>query len=68
MAYQEICSVEDGQGNQCQVRWDEETRIVEMRVFYYPDKGEPRWKWMKVGIARSEDLAIMTAVNWMRGE
>ena len=52
----------------CALRWDESTGTVELFLFRFPLEGSPAWGWVKIGIARSPDIAIMTANNWLRGE
>ena len=52
----------------CAVRWDESTGTVEVYLYRFPLEGSPGWDWVKIGIARSSDIAIMTAINWLRGE
>jgi hypothetical protein len=63
----DIGSVEDNQGNWARVRWDNESRVVEVRVFRFPADAEPFWDWVKVGISSTASLALMTAQNWARG-
>ena len=57
-----------GKNADCAVRWDESTGTVELFLYQYPLEGSPGWAWIKIGIARSPDIAIMTANNWLRGE
>jgi hypothetical protein len=65
--YAEIGTIEDGQGNHTQVRWDEKTGVVQVRLYRFPMNKPPNWVWVSVGIANSTGAAIMTAQNWARG-
>jgi hypothetical protein len=62
----EIGSMEDSQGNRAPVRWSD-THLVEVRVFRFPADAEPFWDWIKIGIASTATMALMTAQNWLRG-
>jgi len=52
----------------CAIRWDESTGTVELRLYQFPLEASSGSVWVTIGIAKSPDMAIMTANNWLRGE
>ena len=54
------------QHNDVEVRWNDETGAVQVRMYRYPLKDDPHWAWISVGIADSVASALMTATNYLR--
>ena len=68
MAYTNIGAVEDEDGRACQVRWDDETGVIQVRVYHFPISEEPRWEWMTIeAMAPTPAAALSIARVWVRG-
>ena len=65
MPYTDLGTIEDMEGNKIEVRWDDASSLVQLRVFRFPTKGAPYWHWESVGLATSVDAALKTAKNWL---
>ena len=69
MSIRDLGSIESDQGNFVPARWNEDTGVVELRVYQFPLQGEAHWAWMRVGIAPTLDAALATAENYLgRGQ
>jgi hypothetical protein len=66
--YIELGRVRDKLGNHIEVRWDDETHIVQVRLVMFFSNDDLTREWTSVGIARSRGTAFVTAVNWARGK
>ena len=65
MSIRDLGSIESDQGNFVPARWNEDTGVVELRVYRFPLQGKPHWTWTSVGIASTLDAALMTAENYL---
>jgi hypothetical protein len=65
--YNDIGTVDDGRGNKSEVRWDEQTGIVQVRIYHHPTHREANRDWMTIGLAKSSTEALHTALVWVRG-
>ena len=65
MSIRDLGSIESDQGNFVPARWNEDTGLVELRLYQFPLQGKPHWTWTSVGIATTLDAALMTAENYL---
>jgi hypothetical protein len=57
--------IESNQGKLVPARWNEQTGVVEIRVYHFALHGQSYWTWMSVGIAPTLDTALMTAEKYL---
>jgi hypothetical protein len=65
MGIRDLGSIESEQGNFVSARWNEDTGVVELRLYQFPLQGESHWTWTSVGIAPTLDAALTTAENYL---